>query len=135
MTIPTALRGALTVATARSIGGESFLARPTTATREARSNPKLAHAMCNDLRVVDRHEDRSDQRGPAQHGEQGSHSLYQRHNEQRQRRHRDEPAPEGHLFCALGHRFLLAKPGFASVPVHGSRTRRGNGSLAVAAEF
>jgi hypothetical protein len=44
LTIPTTVRGALTASTAYSIVGESFLASPTAATRQASSNPKLMPA-------------------------------------------------------------------------------------------
>ena len=44
MTMPTTALGASASSTARSIVGESFLARPTTITSASKSNPKLAHA-------------------------------------------------------------------------------------------
>ena len=60
----------------------------------------LAHAMRDDFRVVDRHENRPDQSGAAQHGEQRSHAHGQRHKKQSERQHRDKPGPERHVWSS-----------------------------------
>lgn len=43
--MPTTALGALAASTAPSIEGESILARPTTATNDRKSSPKLIHTF------------------------------------------------------------------------------------------
>jgi hypothetical protein len=62
--------------------------------------------MRDHLRVVDRYEDRPDQSGAAQHGEQRSDACYDRSHEQSERQHWDKPGPERHgSFLVISMRY------------------------------